>query len=328
LRYKKGNMPLECGGKSEYDNGNGSLMRILPVLYYLQSIYGTDFQEIDEAYNIIHNVSSLTHGHKRSLMACAIYISIASQLLGNTDLKLAVRLGIDRALEYYRMQHEFQSEVKYFYRLESNNFKELPVDDIKSDGYVVSTLEAAIWCLLNTDDYKSCVLKAINLGSDTDTVGAVAGGLAGIKYGYEAIPNEWKRKMAKRDFIENLCKELYLKLTRNSVDKLLSYIPYFETVTADRVCQRVGGEKIGENRYVAGYLVYDEKLLEFVDTFYKSNLIVYDYMNVIDRNNLENTEQINRAIDTADIELLKAILTGYIRQERFGDGLWEDAVRD
>lgn len=150
---------------------------------------------------------------------CGIYISIASRLFANKNLELAVRTGIDRAMEYYRMQDEFQSEVKYFYRLESDNFRELPVEDIESNGYVVSTLEAAIWCLLNTDDYKSCVLKAINLGSDTDTVGAVAGGLAGIKYGYEAIPNEWKERIAKRDYIENLCKKLYLRLTRNSVEE-------------------------------------------------------------------------------------------------------------
>ena len=76
-----------------------------------------------------------------------------------------------------------------------------------SAGIYVSV--AAIWCLLNTEDYKSCILKAMNLGNDTDTVGAVAGGLAGIKYGYESIPEEWKATIAKRGYIEILCNGLY-----------------------------------------------------------------------------------------------------------------------
>ena len=158
--------------------------------------------------------------------------------------------------------------VTWHYRLESRSFKNLPLDEIESNGYVVSTLEAAIWCLLNTDDYKSCVLKAVNLGNDTDTIGAVAGGLAGIKYGYEAIPKEWKETIANYKYIENLCNELYMTLTRNSIKKLLSYIPYFENTTEESVCRWGGGEKIGENKYIAGYPIYDEKLIEFVDEFY------------------------------------------------------------
>lgn len=215
FRYKKGVSPLECGGKSEHDNGNGSLMRILPILFYIQAIYGVDFQEIEEIFEIIHNVSSLTHGHKRSLMACGIYISIASKLIGEMDLGFSVWSGIYSAMEYYRNQDEFQSELKYFTRLEDKHFKDLPVEEIKSGGYVVETLEAAIWCLLNTNDYKSCVLKAVNLGNDTDTVGAVVGGLAGLKYGYGNIPDEWLHIIAKREYIENLCNELYVSKEEN-----------------------------------------------------------------------------------------------------------------
>ncbi len=208
FRYKKGVSPLECGGKNEHDNGNGSLMRILPILFYIQAIYGVDFQEGEEIFEIIHNISSLTHGHKRSLMACGIYISIASKLISEMDLSFSVWSGIYNAMEYYRSQEEFQCELKYFSRLEDKSFKDLPIEEIKSGGYVVDTLEAAIWCLLNTDSYKSCVLKAVNLGRDTDTVGAVVGGLAGLKYGYENIPDEWLSVIVKRGYIENLCNEL------------------------------------------------------------------------------------------------------------------------
>ena len=160
--------------------------------------------------NIIHNVSALTHAHKRSLIACGIYISVASMLIGDMDLSIAVERGIYSALEYYKKHDEFADELHYYKRLSNKTFSKTPVKDIKSSGYVVDTLEAAIWCLLNTKDYKDCVLLAVNLGEDTDTVAAVAGGLAGIYYGYESIPKEWISIIAKRDYIESLSNQLYV----------------------------------------------------------------------------------------------------------------------
>ena len=71
----------------------------------------------------------------------------------------------------------------------------------------MDTLEAALWALLTTNAYKDCVLKTTNLGLDTDSVSAVAGGLAGIYYGADAIPAEWIRVIARRDFIEELCRK-------------------------------------------------------------------------------------------------------------------------
>ena len=70
---------------------------------------------------------------------------------------------------------------------------------------MVDTLQAALWCLLTTHSYHECVLKAVNLGSDTDTVAAVAGGLAGILYGAESIPEDWLRVLAKKEEIVRLC---------------------------------------------------------------------------------------------------------------------------
>ena len=73
-----------------------------------------------------------------------------------------------------------------------------------SGGYVMETLQAALWCLVKTDNYKACVLKAVNLGMDTDTTAAVAGGLAEILYGYDGIPAEWMEKLQRKDMIENI----------------------------------------------------------------------------------------------------------------------------
>lgn len=99
----------------------------------------------------------------------------------------------------------YASELKHFARVFDVNFPSLPEEEIKSSGYVVATLEAAIWCLLNTESYKECVLKAVNLGSDTDTVAAVAGALAGCLYGLERIPEKWLDGLLRKDMIADIC---------------------------------------------------------------------------------------------------------------------------
>lgn len=204
-RFARGTSALECGGITERDNGNGSLMRILPILFYLTPIYGADITKHEEAMTIIHQVSALTHAHKRSLIACGIYISVASMILESGSLQTGIDLGVSKALDYYQNHDAFAKELHHYHRLREADFSQLPVTEIRSSGYVVDTLEAAIWCLLNTASYKDCVLKAVNLGEDTDTVAAVAGGLAGLHYGVESIPEEWLSVIAKRDFIIQLC---------------------------------------------------------------------------------------------------------------------------
>jgi len=174
-RFRNGNAPLECGGTSEQDNGNGSLMRILPLAFYLHTFGGN--LTLDEAFDVIHNVSSLTHAHKRSQIACGIYLIVADCLLVESDLKKAVDSNLEKASACYGNKKEYTEDFKHYKRLFDMDFAKLPEKKIKSSGYVVDTLEASLWCLLNADNYRDCVLRAVNLGEDTDTVAAVAGGL-------------------------------------------------------------------------------------------------------------------------------------------------------
>lgn len=104
---------------------------------------------------------------------------------------------------------EMPDEADNYNRLRNlSSFSNLAEEEIKSSGYVIDTLEASIWCLLNTNSYKECVLKAVNLGNDTDTVGSVVGGLAGIYYGSDDIPEEWLDVLVRRQYIEELCEKL------------------------------------------------------------------------------------------------------------------------
>jgi ADP-ribosylglycohydrolase len=211
-RFRNGTEPLKCGGTSERDNGNGSLMRILPLSFYLHTIYET---KNEEAFDIIHNVSSLTHAHKRSLIACGIYLTIAESLLEESaELKSAIHSSLEKVKEYYGNKKEYAEDLKHYNRIFDTDFAKLSEVKIKSSGYVVDTLEAAFWCLLNTANYKDCVLKAVNLGEDTDTVAAIAGGLAGMSYGVESIPKDWLNRLARLDYIKELCENFYRSLVR------------------------------------------------------------------------------------------------------------------
>lgn len=208
--YDDGWEPLECGGIGERDNGNGSLMRILPIaffIYYLSKKYS--FIEEDKM-TAVHNLSSLTHRHKRSQMCCGIYVNIALEFIDNyennkgLDLEELISIGIKKSKEYYYNNDSFKEELHHFDRVFSLNIQNLPRDEIKSGGYCISSLEASIWCLLNNENYKDTLLTAVNLGYDTDTTACVVGGLAGIFYGYEDIPADWITQLAKLDYIENM----------------------------------------------------------------------------------------------------------------------------
>lgn len=205
-RFARGTPPLACGGTREGDNGNGSLMRILPLLFYLQSRY--DMEDTEKVLAVVHDVSALTHAHKRSQLACGLYISVADLLTRGESKEGAAERGLARALNWYRQSPSFVRELIHYQRVQDRDFAGLPRAAIQSSGYVVHTLEAALWCFLNTESYRDCVLAAVNLGDDTDTVAAVAGGLAGLYYGLDNIPEEWLAVIVGREEIHDLCCKL------------------------------------------------------------------------------------------------------------------------
>ena len=203
---RRGVLPGLAGGSSENDNGNGSLMRILPLVFYLGD------KEIADRFIITEGVSSITHRHPRSVIACFYYLEFALGLL-NRKNKFSVYEKLKQSVS--DQLHEVgvkAPEIALFDRLLVQDIHTLPEEKIQSSGYVLHTLEASIWCLLTTESYSEAVLKAVNLGEDTDTTGAVTGGLAGLLYGIETIPENWLSQLARRDDIEDLAERLYERL--------------------------------------------------------------------------------------------------------------------
>jgi ADP-ribosylglycohydrolase len=201
-RLAKGEKPELAGGFDETDNGNGSLMRILPLLFYLLD------KPIIERYEITKKVSSITHGHIRSVIACFYFLEFANQILVGKD-KFEIYKNLQTEISNHLIRLTINpTEIALFDRLLKSEIAKLNENEIQSSGYVLHTLEASIWCLLTTNNYKEAVLKAVNLGNDTDTTGAVTGGLAGLLYGFENIPKNWIEQIARKDDIENLSKRL------------------------------------------------------------------------------------------------------------------------
>ncbi len=194
-----GENPLNCGCSKESDNGNGSLMRVLPLAFYLKK------EENLEKIRIIEEVSSITHSHKRSKLACIIYVELAINLLKFRDKKKAYENTVDFIMEHCK--NDYEEEFINFERVLNKKIYLLKEEEISSSGYVVDSLEASIWCFLKSDSYEESVFLAINLGNDTDTIAAITGGLSGIFYEFISIPDNWVQTLARKKDIYELLLE-------------------------------------------------------------------------------------------------------------------------
>lgn len=194
IKYKNGVEPLECGGQLKTENGNGSLMRISPLAFYILKRYGSSAFDNADVFDIVHNVSRLTHAHPIALIGCDIFLAVLLALLNGEEKTCAVRHGLEQVSAYTEKNPKYKEAFTEYSRIADASFCNLPEEKISSSGYVVDTLEAALWCFLGTDSYRECILKILPLGKDTDTIGAVAGAMAGLYYASYAekkIPLEW-----------------------------------------------------------------------------------------------------------------------------------------
>jgi ADP-ribosylglycohydrolase len=194
MRIAGGTPAEQAGRRDEYSNGNGSLMRNLPVALRFAG------QPLDRFADRIRRASAITHGHERSKLACVFHGLVICHLLASGKPEAALRLA---RVEFANL-YGSASESRHFCRVLEDTLATFPETEIVSTGYVLHTLQASLWCLLTTANYEECVLRAVNLGGDTDTTGCVAGGLAGVHYGLSAIPDKWKNALPRRSELDRL----------------------------------------------------------------------------------------------------------------------------
>ncbi|MCA9659156.1 MAG: O-acetyl-ADP-ribose deacetylase [Myxococcales bacterium] len=197
--------PGPWGGAGEMDNGNGSLMRLLPLSCYVHRLGPATI--IDRSLE----VSALTHAHLRSQLCCAYFSLLIAGILDGLGLEgamaraaaeLGPRIPADEAAKLARVL--------------DGSILTAGRGEVRGSGYVLHCLEASLWAVANHDGYRDAVFAAINLGEDTDTTGAVTGAIAGALYGREAIEPTWIRDLARSAYVVDLCERLADRILEES----------------------------------------------------------------------------------------------------------------
>lgn len=217
-KRRAGEKDCLSGGGGERDNGNGALMRILPASIFCRS------SREPLRLEIIGRYTAVTHAHPRALLASWLHCLVTKWILEAPALGLSgegeapeprasTRAAYLSAMAEARdllpsLPQALRAEAGAFARILDGGLGELGREQIRSSGYVVDCLEAALWCLLGTRDHASCALAAVNLGGDADTTAAVAGGLAGLAYGEAGLAPDWLALLSRREEIVEIADRL------------------------------------------------------------------------------------------------------------------------
>ena len=170
--------------------GNGSLMRLVPVVLFA-------YPDVEAALACATDSSRTTHAAPEAVESCQLFAALLSSALAGTPKEALMGSMAYRPVEPRLVE------------LASGNFIAKTEQQIRGTGYCVESLEAALWCFFHTDSLEEAVLRAVNLGEDADTTGAIVGQLAGAYYGAQAIPPAWLNALAMRGDIEELAGKLF-----------------------------------------------------------------------------------------------------------------------
>jgi ADP-ribosyl-[dinitrogen reductase] hydrolase len=194
--YKETGNPI-AGIADLFSAGNGSIMRLAPVpLFYFPD------REAVLTYSVRSSLT--THRAVECLDACKLLGDIIYRCLNGME-KHEVLLGNKDSLDLF--------ESRSIRRLAAGEYLHKSENAIWGTGYVVESLEAALWCFATTDNFEQSILKAANLGDDADTTAAICGQVAGAYYGQAGIPKDWLDKLVMRNEISQLAENLYRRQT-------------------------------------------------------------------------------------------------------------------
>lgn len=197
IAYSKGMSPYESGNIIPEGKGNGSLMRVLPLAMWHK---GSNEELVKDA----HVQSLVTHGHVCNQVCCALYCLWARRLLEGHSIKEAYNLAVMTLRQIYKEDSEFYHELEWSVRPDESAVG-------KGGGFVIDSLRS-VRMVLASDSYEKVVKSAIALGDDTDTTAAIAGGLAGIYFGFDNIPGRLYLGLRGKEMVQPL------------IDKLLEYV--------------------------------------------------------------------------------------------------------
>jgi ADP-ribosyl-[dinitrogen reductase] hydrolase len=197
---------------NQYSCGNGSLMRILPLLPYTIKL------NQDEKFELIKQVSAITHGHIRTAIACFIYLEFAEIVY--MDRTVSKRIIFSRLLQkvvpFLMAKQELKEEMVHFEKI-LDGPNSIPVQEFSNSGYVIDSLHLCLHCFMKYNRYEMCVWYAISFGGDTDTNAALTGALCTLMGGKREIPERWLSKLAKKDELFDLAERWAMALTKTTI---------------------------------------------------------------------------------------------------------------
>ncbi|MFC2026318.1 ADP-ribosylglycohydrolase family protein, partial [Chloroflexota bacterium] len=198
-RFQRTGVPFS-GSVDPHSAGNGSMMRLAPV----PMLYVEDLKQV---VHYAGESSQTTHGAQEAVDGCQLFgVMIALTLKGKTKEDVLFKQR-DASISVEKLAPSIADIALGTYRDKGE-------EKIRGSGYVVKSLEAALWSFLNTESFEDAILRAVNLGDDADTTGAICGQIAGAYYGVEGIPQRWLNILVKKDYIEQVALEIYRERKR------------------------------------------------------------------------------------------------------------------
>ena len=289
-----------AGSRDPKKAGNGSIMRLAPVaLFYARgSLRPSEGERGSEAIERCGESSKTTHGAENCVDACRYLGGLIIGAVNGADKEDLLRENYCPVAGYFGNM-PLSEEVA---GVASGSFKGKEPPEIRGTGYVVASLEAALWAFHKSDSFEEGALLAVNLGDDADTTGAVYGQLAGAFYGERGIPSPWRRKLAHRLLIERFAEQLHALGTGLDWDRLLAYLPTFERPDYD----------------FTGGRAWSAEAMEFAWALYDTGL-VFDFDWGAWHGEAERFFDDPEAVAGADESILRRLLTLHSRRERFDE---------
>ncbi len=314
-----------AGSRAPNSAGNGSLMRFAPVAIFFSPVKNVSLKEL---LNNAKESSIVTHAEPRTVEACQIMAWLMYSIFNGEDNKTLLFRGLSSAFT------DLSADMD---RIVSGSFSNKTRNAIRGTGFVVQSLEAALWCFANSDNFEDGALLAANLGDDADTTAAIYGQLAGAFYGVEQLPEHWLRKLAWREKIENLAESLALT---PPLSQLQGIMDEFESILSNKSddcrSQFHITDEIRENIYrfnmVVNYSELEDEISDPYEIIQRFNYVeCLRYITKLIRGEKYAPEMISNKERSGDISLWAQRLTElyalqakerYLRDDRNGEGKW------
>ncbi|MBS9996654.1 ADP-ribosylglycohydrolase family protein [Vibrio alginolyticus] len=294
-----------AGSSDEQSAGNGSLMRLAPIPIFYSSFRYASQEDVVKAARLS---SITTHAEQRAVEACQIMAWLIYQILDDVDSTLTKATLFKRLLNYWGkadIHDDLAAVVQGSFLTKSRK-------NIRGTGFVVQSLEAALWSFAHSDNFKDGVLLAANLGEDAETTAVIYGQLAGAFYGYSQLPRSWLEKLAWQNHIKEQATLLMIIPTLERLSSMLSQIASMPESSWSEATYLL--------LYDHGCILADYHWMDFPNRA----LIATDLRVPADDGNHPKRQFLERMSYVEGFQVITAIIRG----DRFNEGLWQKFVED